>query len=139
MLKDFRTFLLKENVLTLALAVIIGGALSKLVAALAEDVIMPIVAVAIPGGAWREAVVAVGPARVSLGHFGGALVDFVVIGFVVWRLSRLFAKPAAATPPATTTQPCPYCDMPVSLRATRCGHCTSTLVDLPVLAFVASG
>ena len=132
MLKDFRAFLLKENVLTLALAVIIGGALAKVVGALVEDVIMPVAGAAMPGGAWRDAAVALGPVRLTLGHFLGAVVDFVIVGFVVWRLGRLFERPAAAAP--ATTRPCPYCDMQVSLRATRCGHCTSTLVDMPVLA-----
>ena len=129
MLKDFRAFLLKENVLTLALAVIIGGALSKVVTALAEDVIMPVAGAAMPGGAWRDAALVLGPVRLSLGHFLGTVVDFVIVGFVVWRLSTLFAKPA--------TRACPYCDMQVSLRATRCGHCTSALVDTPVLAIAA--
>ncbi|MDF1505897.1 MscL family protein [Roseisolibacter sp. H3M3-2] len=132
MLKDLRAFLLRENVLALALAVVLGGALARLVGALVEDLIMPFAGAAMPGGAWRDAVVALGPVRLTLGHFLGAVVDFVIVGVVVWRLGRLSGRTAPDAPP--TTRPCPYCDMQVSRRATRCGHCTSTLVDMPVLA-----
>lgn len=129
MLKEFKSFLLKDNVLSLALAVIIGGALTKVVNALAEDLIMPIAGAAIPGGAWRDVVLALGPVRFTVGHFVGTLVDFAIVGFVVWRMSKLFIKPAA---PAPATRPCPYCAMDVAPTASRCGHCTSMLADVPV-------
>ena len=145
MLKDLKAFLLKDDVLTLALAVIIGGALARVVNALVEDVLMPVVGAGIPGGAWRDAVVALGPVTLSVGHFTGAVVDFLIVGVVVWGLGRALARrsaaPATPATPAVTpaTKPCPYCDMQVSTRATRCGHCTSTLVEMPLLSFAVHG
>jgi large conductance mechanosensitive channel len=124
MWSDFKAFLLKENVLTLALAVVIGAALAKVVSALVEDIIMPIVGFAVPGGAWRTFVVEAGPVKLALGDFLGAIVDFVIIGFVVWRLSKLFIRQAAESPAARS---CQFCRMTIDPAATRCPHCTSEL------------
>ena len=124
MWREFKAFLIKENVLSLALAVVIGAALAKVVTALVTDIIMPIVAVAVPAGGWRTATWHAGPVVFSIGDFAGALVDFLVIGFIVWRISKAFIKPAGAAPPVRT---CPYCRMAIDETATRCAHCTSQL------------
>ena len=123
MWREFKAFLIKENVLALALAVVIGAALAKVVTALVADIIMPIVTFAVPAGGWRTAVWDIGSVRLSIGDFFGAIVDFFVIGFIVWRISKAFIKPAAASP----VRNCPYCRMSVDETATRCPHCTSDL------------
>jgi len=125
MWREFKAFLIKENVLSLALAVVIGAALAKVVTALVTDIIMPIVTFAVPAGGWRTATWHVGSVVLSIGDFVGAIVDFLVIGFIVWRISKAFIKPAAAGAPART---CPYCRMAIDTAATRCPHCTSDLV-----------
>lgn len=124
MWREFKAFLIKENVLALAVAVVIGTALSRLVAALVADLIMPIVSAAVPSGDWKTATVDVGSIRFLIGDFAGALIDFVIIAFVAWRISKAFIKPAAAPAP---TQICPYCRMNVDSSATRCSYCTSQL------------
>lgn len=123
MLREFKAFLLKENVISLALAVVIGGALGKVVTALVEQIIMPFVGAVTPGGAWRELVVQLGPVKFGIGTLLGALLDFIIIGFVVWRISKIFIKPTPAAP----TKQCDYCRMIVDVAATRCPHCTSQL------------
>jgi large conductance mechanosensitive channel len=124
MWSEFKTFLIKQNVLALAIAVVIGTALAKVVSALVADFIMPIVAFTTPGGEWRTAVLQAGPIRFGIGDFAGAVVDFVIIGFIVWRISKAFIKPAA---PEAPTRPCPYCRMIVDAAATKCAYCTSVL------------
>ena len=126
MLRDFRAFLIKQNVLALAIAVVLGGALGALVTSLVENFIMPIVGAAVPGGDWRAMTASLGPVVFGVGAFLGALLDFIIIGFVVWRLSVALIKPdpAAATPAVKT---CQYCTMSIGASATRCPHCTSAL------------
>src|ERR671933_621310 len=123
MLRDFKAFLLKNNVLALAIAVVIGAAVGKVVTALVQDIIMPIVGAAIPGGQWRTATVDVGPVRFLVGVLLGNVVDFIIIAFVVWRLSVAFMKPD----PTAATRPCPYCKQSIDAAATRCPNCTSQL------------
>lgn len=124
MWREFKAFLIKENVLSLALAVVIGAALAKVVSALVADIIMPIVTFAVPGGAWRTATWHVGSVVFSVGDFAGAIIDFLIIGFIVWRISKAFIKAPA---PGDPVRNCPYCRMAIDQTATRCPHCTSQL------------
>jgi large conductance mechanosensitive channel len=79
-----------------------------------------------PGGNWRAATLDLGPVSFLIGDFIGALIDFIIIAFVVWRISKAFIRPApAAEKPAT--RECPYCRSTIDARATRCAHCTATL------------
>ena len=123
---EFKAFLLKENVLALAIAVVVGGALGKVVTAVVEDLIMPIVGFLTPQGAWRETVIGGGRLQFPVGDFASHLLNFVIVAFVVWRISKAFIKPAPESP----NMPCPYCRMEIDKAATRCGHCTSQLADV---------
>jgi large conductance mechanosensitive channel len=126
MWREFKQFLVKENVLALAIAVVLGGAMGKLVTAIVNDFIMPIVEAVTPGGNWRTATLDIGPVSFLIGDFIGALIDFIIIAFVIWRISKAFIRPApAAEKPAT--RECPYCRSAIDARATRCAHCTATL------------
>ena len=123
---DFRAFLLKQNVFALAIAVVIGAALNDVVKALVDDIIMPIVAVALPAGTWQTYKFQAGPFAFGIGHLAAALINFLIVGLVAWRLARAFIKPEpAAAAPATKN--CPYCRMTIDAAATRCAHCTSQL------------
>ena len=122
-LKDFKDFLLKQNVVALAIAVVIATALTTLVKALVDDFIMPIVAAIGPGGDWQKATWSVGTVKFGIGDFIAAAINFLIIGLVAWRISRIFIKPAAEVPKKT----CPYCRMSMDPAATRCPHCTSQL------------
>jgi len=89
---DFTVFLKKHQVIGLAVAFIMGGAASKLVSALVADIIMPIIAVLIPGGDWRKLEVMAGPVKLLLGDFAGALIDFVIIAIVIFMVVKFIVK-----------------------------------------------
>ena len=126
MLRDFKAFLIKQNVLALAVAVVIGAALTKVVDSVVADFIMPIVGVMTPGGEWRQWTLAAGPVRFGVGNFLNALLNFLIVGFVAWRLMKAFIRPPASTPDAAT-KACPFCRMTIDSAASRCPHCTSAL------------
>ena len=97
---DFKTFLIKDNVIGLAIAFIIGAAMTKLVTSVVDDVIMPVVnmATSATGGNWKDWFIpltsagADGP-KIMIGNTIGAVINFLVIGFVCWRISKVFVKP----------------------------------------------
>ena len=131
MLREFKSFLLQTNALALAVGVIIGGAVGKVVSSLVSDILMPVVGVAIPGGAWRDLkfVLTWKPDgtpmnSITYGAFIGAVVDFVIIGLCVFLLTKLLLKPAppAAAPPSKT---CPACLEMIPLAASKCRACCS--------------
>lgn len=123
MMGEFKAFLLKQNIIALAIAVVVGTALNALVKALVDDFIMPIIVAIGPGGEWQKATWNVGPVKFGIGDFAAALINFLIIGFVAWRISKIFVKPAAETPKRN----CQYCKMEIDASATRCPHCTSQL------------
>jgi large conductance mechanosensitive channel len=123
MLKDFKDFLLKQNVVALAIAVVVGTALNTLVKAVVDDFIMPIVVAIGPGGDWQKATWSVGSVKFGVGDFVAAAINFLIIGFVAWRISKIFIKPPAEAPKRT----CPFCRMSIDAAATRCPNCTSQL------------
>ena len=89
---EFKLFLEKCNVVGLALAVIIGGAAGKLVSALVEDILMPIIFIFISSGGWREAFIAIGEDKLLCGHFAGAILDFLIIALIVFAIMRQLEK-----------------------------------------------
>jgi len=116
-LQDFRAFLLKQNAVALAIGVIIGAALGRVVSGLVEDVIMPLVGLALPSGEWRTAQIGV----VKYGDLVGRLVDFVIVAAVVFVGTKVLireSKPAA-------TKACPECLEIVPLDARRCRACAT--------------
>ena len=91
-MNQFMAFLSKYGVVGLAIAVIIGGAAGGLVSALVADILMPIITFFIPGGEWRYATLTLGPIVLSIGHFVGVLIDFMIIAIVVFILMRQIEK-----------------------------------------------
>lgn len=89
---QFMAFLSKYGVVGLAIAVIIGGAAGSLVSALVSDILMPIITFFIPGGEWRYATLSLGPVVLSVGHFVGVFVDFLIIALVVFLLMKQIEK-----------------------------------------------
>jgi large conductance mechanosensitive channel len=123
MLKEFKEFLLKQNVVALAIAVVVGTALNTLVKAVVDDFIMPMITYMLPNGDWRTATWNVGPVKFGLGDFLAAVLNFLIVGFVAWRISKIFIKPAAEAPKRN----CPFCKESIDAGATRCSHCASQL------------
>lgn len=124
MWEDFKQFLLKANVVALALAVIIGVAAGALVTAMVDDFIMPIVGALTPGGSWREWTFSIGSMTFGVGHFLGVFLNFAIVSVVAWRIGKLFMTPAPAPPP---TKVCPFCKSTIPADASRCASCTSQL------------
>ena len=128
MMKGFRDFLLKNSVLALAIGFIMGAATGKVVSSLVADVVMPIVSLLLPSGDWRTAKIplAYGPdgkvvTAVNLGTFVGSLVDFVVIAFIVYLITKALIKEAPAAP----SKKCPRCTESIAVEATKCKFCTA--------------
>ncbi|MES2524825.1 MAG: MscL family protein [Gemmatimonadota bacterium] len=121
--QEFKGFLIKNNALALALAVVLGAALNDVVKGLVDNIIMPIVGFATPGGAWRTATIDVGPVRFGVGPLAAAVLNFVIVGFVAWRISKAFIKPDPVAPATKTCTSCFMADL--DTRAMRCPHCTS--------------
>ena len=131
MLKEFRAFLLQTNALALAVGVIIGGAVGKVVGSLVSDVLMPVISLFIPGGAWRDLklVLKANPDgsvanALTYGQFLGSVVDFVIVGSAVFAITRALLRPAAATA-APATKSCPECLETIPAAARKCRMCGS--------------
>jgi large conductance mechanosensitive channel len=123
---DFKAFLIKQNMLALAIAVVIGAATNDVVQGLVNDFIMPVINAVLPAGGWQEAAFTVGSVRFTYGHFLSVLLKFLIIGFVCWRLLLLFIRPPKGDE-KPATQECPFCRQSIDARATRCAHCTSEI------------
>ncbi len=131
MLNEFKAFLLQTNALALAVGVIIGAAVGKVVGSLVSDILMPVIGIVIPGGAWRDLKIILStkpdgtPANsITYGQFVGSVVDFVIIAAVVFMIAKAMIKPAPAGP---ATKVCPECQESIPAAAKRCRACTSTV------------
>jgi len=136
MIAEFRGFLTKTNALALAVGVIIGAAVGNVVSALAADILMPLIGLFLPGGNWREAKIVLSSATdasgkvtenaILYGHFLGALLDFLIISFVLFLILRTLVKPVPAPAPEPTRQ-CPECLEMIPRAARRCRACTAAV------------
>jgi large conductance mechanosensitive channel len=142
MLREFREFALRGNVVDLAVGLVLGAALGKIVSSFVADVLMPPIGLLLGRVDFSNlfidlspdahptlaAAKAAGAPTLNYGAFLQSVVDFVIIAFaiflVVRAMNRLRSQPAPATP---TTRTCSYCLSTVPLAATRCAHCTSEL------------
>jgi large conductance mechanosensitive channel len=142
MLKEFKEFAMRGNVLDMAIGIIIGAAFGRIVSSFVNDVIMPPIGLLIgkadfsslhfnlsgtPFASLADAKKAGAPV-IAYGAFLNTVLDFVIVAFVIFLLirqvNRFKRQPEAA--PATTKE-CPYCLSVIPLKATRCGHCTAQL------------
>lgn len=145
MFAEFKKFIMRGNVLDLAIAVIIGGAFGTIVTSLVNDVIMPPIGMLLgkinfkdlfinlsgtPYASLADAQKA-GAATINYGNFINTIINFIIVAFVIFLIVRAFNKmkkpEAAPEPAAPTTKDCPYCQTAIPIKATRCPHCTSQL------------
>jgi len=142
-LKEFKEFAMRGNVMDMAVGVIIGAAFGKIVASVVEDVIMPPVGrllghvdfsglfINLSGKTYETlaAAKAAGAPTLNYGLFLNTVINFLIVAFavflVVQQVNRWTKKPAAPATP--TTKDCPQCAMPIPIAAKRCGHCTAQL------------
>ena len=150
MLKDFKAFIMRGNVVDMAVGIIIGAAFGAIVSSLVKDVIMPPVGLALgkidfsnlaivlkqgttPGPyASLAAAQAAGAVTLNYGLFINTIINFLIIAFVVFffivrPIARMQAPKKAAEPAAPTTKECPFCYTNIPIKATRCPNCTSPL------------
>ena len=144
MLKEFKEFAMRGNVLDMAVGVIIGGAFGKIVSSLVSDILMPPLGLMLGkvdftslfvdlSGTHPASLAAAkqaGAPTINYGVFLQALLDFVIIAFVIFLLIRQvnrFMKQPEAPPAVPTTKECPRCCSTIPIKATKCGQCTSDL------------
>lgn len=128
MLKEFKEFAMRGNVLDLAVAVIIGGAFGKIITSLVNDVLMPLIGLAMGGINFSDLAITVGAAVIKYGAFIQSIIDFLIVAFVIFMIVRAMNRMKKPAPVATpTTKECPHCFTTIPLKATRCPNCTSQL------------
>jgi len=147
MWQEFKAFVMRGNVMDLAVGVIIGAAFGAVVKSLVDDVLMPVIGL-VTGGvdfsnmyvllkagdaapapyASLAAAKEAGAVTLNYGLFVNVLITFLIVAFAIFMIikavNRMYRKPAEATP---DTRPCPYCTMTIPLAATRCPNCTSQI------------
>lgn len=143
MFKEFKAFIMRGNVVDLAVGIIIGGAFGKIVSSLVNDILMPPFGLLLKGvdfsnlflslsgkyATLAEAQTAGAP-TINYGIFLNNVIDFSIVGFAVFLLVRAVNRmqaPPAPPPAAPSTKECPYCFTMIPIPATRCPHCTSEL------------
>ncbi len=148
MLKEFKEFILRGNVLDMAVGIIIGAAFGAIITSLVADIIMPPIGLLLGGVDFVNLFVllkggdpsgpytsladaqAAGAVTINYGVFANAVISFLIVAFVMFLLIRTvnrLKREEEAPPAEPTTKECPYCLSTISIKASRCAHCTSEL------------
>ncbi len=144
MLKEFKEFAMRGNVVDMAVGIVIGVAFGAIVKSLVADIIMPPIGlllggvdfsdifISLSGGDYASLTAAkeAGAATINLGVFINTVLNFVIVAFAIFMVIRVmnrFTKKEGAPEPEATTKECSYCYSTIPVQATRCGHCTSEL------------
>lgn len=141
MLKEFKEFAMRGNVLDLAVGVILGAAFGKIVASLVDDVLMPPLGRLLGRVDFSNlfinlgdqtydtltAAKAAGAPTLNYGTFINTIINFLIVAFSVFLLVRSVNRWLPKPPAPVTTKDCPQCAMPIPIAAKKCGHCTSTV------------
>ena len=145
---EFKKFIMRGNVIDLAVGVIIGGAFQSIVKSLVDDIFMPIISLATKGIDFSNWFIALdgnkygtlaqaqeaGAAVISYGNFISAVINFIIMAFIIFLFVKAINPLAEKTkkaeePAAPTTKKCPYCMSEIDIEATKCPHCTSSLEE----------
>lgn len=141
MLKEFKKFALRGNMIDLAVGMIVGSAFTSIVKSLVDDIFMPIISlftgkvdftnwfIALDGETYAtlEAAQEAGASTLNYGTFISNIINFVIMAFVVFMFVKAVSKLHKEEPVAVTTKKCPFCKTEIDLEATKCPHCTSEL------------
>jgi large conductance mechanosensitive channel len=141
MLREFREFAMKGNVLDMAVGIIIGVAFGKIITSLVNDVLMPPIGVLLgkvdfsnlflnlPGTHYASLAdaKAAGAATINYGLFLNTVIDFIIVAFVVFLIVQQFSRIKTKEVATPNTKECPYCVSNIPIKATRCPQCTSEL------------
>jgi large conductance mechanosensitive channel len=144
MLKEFKEFAMRGNVLDMAIGIVIGAAFGKIVSSFVSDILMPPIGMVLGNVSFADLFVnlsdkpvatlaeakATGAATINYGVFLNTVIDFVIVAFVIFllvrQINRLKRRGEAPAPPPTTRE-CPHCAMMIPMKASRCPQCTSDL------------
>lgn len=145
---EFKKFIMRGNVIDLAVGVIIGGAFQSIVKSLVDDIFMPVISLATKGIDFSNWFIALdgnkyntlaqaqeaGAAVISYGNFISAVINFIIMAFIIFLFVKAINTLAEKTkkaeePAAPTTKKCPYCMSEIDIEATKCPHCTSSLEE----------
>lgn len=153
MLKEFKEFAMKGNIVDMAIGVIIGGAFQKIVTSLVNDIIMPAIAIFTGKVDFSDLVITIGNSSIQYGSFITTIVDFLIIAFSIFiairsinklndktkenmekmaKKNKFLKKKKKKEEPKLepTTQICPYCFSEINIKATKCPYCTSSIEKL---------
>lgn len=148
MLKEFREFAVKGNVIDLAIGVIIGGAFGKIVTSLVNDMIMPVIGLLIGKVDFSNLFISLdgveyislsaaqeaGAATLNYGLFINTIIEFLIISFsifiVIRQINKFKKKEEKAEEKTPTTKPCPFCYTDIHIKASRCPNCTSVIENI---------
>jgi len=138
---DFKQFVMKGNVVDLAVGFVVGAAFGKIVTSFTNDILMPPIGLALGAVDFSNlfinlsskhydtlaAAKAAGAPTLNVGLFLNTIIDFVIIAFAVFILVKWVNRLVGEKPPVPTTKDCPYCATAIPIPATRCPNCTSEL------------
>ena len=135
MIKEFKAFIMRGNVVDLAVGVIIGAAFGKIVSSLVSDVLMPPLGMLVGGIDFTDMVFtlkppigALKPVTIRYGAFLNNVIDFLIVAFCIFLVVKAVSILKRDPPPAEPTEKeCPQCMMLIPLKARKCGHCTSLI------------
>jgi len=141
MLKEFKEFAMRGNVLDMAVGIIIGAAFGKIITSLVTDILMPPLGLIlgkvdfsnlflnISGKSYDSlaAAKAAGAATINYGLFLNSIIDFIIVAFAIFILVRQVNRWNKPAPAAPTTKDCPYCATKIPIAATKCPNCTSEI------------
>ena len=131
---EFKTFITRGNVMSMAVGIIIGGAFTAIVTSLVEDIINPLLGLFGGANLDKYQLHLTGEVTLNYGKFLSAILNFLIMAFIVFllvravnRLTEKLTPKAPEEAPAPATKVCPYCKTEIAIDATRCPHCTSVL------------
>ncbi len=139
MIKEFKEFAMRGSMLDLAIGIVLGAAFGRIITSLVNDILMPPIGlllggldfaslfVSLRGGPYPSiaAAKAAGAPTINYGIFLNAVIDFVIVAFVLFLVVRQVNRMRSQPEPTATTKPCPYCQSTIPLGAVRCPYCTS--------------
>ena len=142
MLKEFRDFAMRGNVVDMAVGIIIGAAFGKIVSSFVNDVVMPPIGmllggvdftdlfITLSGGSYTslDAAKEAGAVTINIGVFINTVLDFIIVAFAIFIVIKQMNRLKKAPPPADPTEKdCPHCLSRIPIKATKCAHCTADL------------
>jgi large conductance mechanosensitive channel len=132
-LEEFKAFAMRGNVLDMAVGVVVGAAFKAIVDSLVADIISPLIGI-IFSADFSDVVLTINNSPIAIGNFINAIINFLIVAFTMFVVikaantaSSLRKKKEDEAPAAPTTKICPFCQSEISIKATRCPHCTSEL------------